>query len=212
MKKQHVGIAALAMALCVSAVAAAPAATNPPLAAATNWPRDPGAEAKWNARNERLTRKDDAGLQQETQIMKLLERPEAVKELNLSDDQKNALKKAREDFTPRCAETIRKLETSLVRQVELLKQDTPDAAALDKAVEVSGRLRTDLAKLRMQHLVVVLKTINPDQRRKLNDLLRKAGDKDKKKGADNGRRERVKQMLSDRKDAAANTHDPAAKP
>ncbi len=212
MKKQHLGIAALVMALCVSAAVAAPASTNPPPAAVTNRPHESGADAKRNVRNERLNSKDDAGLQQETQIMRLLERPELVKELNLSDDQKKALKKAREDFTPRCVETIRKLETSLVRQVELLKQDALDAGALDKAVEVSGRLRTDLAKLRMQHLVLVLKTINPEQRMKLNDLLRESGDKDKKRGADSGRRERVKQMLSDRKDAAASTNAPAAKP
>jgi len=212
MHQTHVGIAALAAALFMSAVGsalAAPPSINSPPAVATNRTHGSGGETRRGAWSERRDGNANGVLQQETQIMRLLGRSEVVKELNLSADQIQVLKTAREDLTRRCVETIRKLEISLVRQVELLKQDNPDAGALDEAVETSGRLRTELAKLRMQQLVLVLKTINPDQRRKLNALLREAGDRDKKRGADNGRRERVRQMLSDRKDVDANTNGPA---
>lgn len=212
MNNTKVGMTALAAVLWMGVVGAWAESSNAPPAEAGNRTRGPGGEARRGVWNERLGGKADGGLQQETQIMKLLGRAEIVKELNLSPEQLQALKTAREDLTRRGLETIRKLEASLVRQVDLLKQDNPDAAALDEAVEASGRLRTELAKLRMQHLVLVLKTISPEQRRKLNALLRDAGERDKKKGADNGRRERVRKMLSDRRAPDGQTNAAAAPP
>ncbi|MEI7437435.1 MAG: hypothetical protein WCL16_11600 [bacterium] len=217
MYQTRVGSFVLAVALGMSAFGlaiAAPVCTNLPPAVATNRPHGSGAgdEPRRGAWGERRSGSSDGVLQQETQITKLLGRPDVVKELNLSNDQLQVLKPAREDLTRRCEETIRKLETSLVRQVDLLKQDNPDAGALDEAVEASGRLRTELAKLRMQHLVLILKTINADQRRKLNSFLQEYSDRDKKKTGDNGRRDRVKQMLSDRLLGDANTNGPVKKP
>ena len=94
------------------------------------------------------------------------------KELDLTDVQLKALKQELLDQTKERIDLNAKMETAAVNQAALLEADQPDEAALMKTVEETGRIRTEIAKLEIRHLLKVRQILTPEQRTKLREKMK----------------------------------------
>ncbi len=96
-------------------------------------------------------------------INKMLE-GEAAEKLGLEPDQIKKLKKGLQKLEKQEENLRNRLEAAGKEQAELLKAEGEvDEAALMKAIEKTGKIRTQMAKLRIQPILLVKKTLTPEQ-------------------------------------------------
>ena len=98
--------------------------------------------------------------------------PEAVKELGLSTQQVTQLRADLTSTRKQLIDLKAKMEKHALDQAELMREDNPDEAALMKAVEETGRIRTEIAKLEMQQFLTLRKVLTADQRTKLRETMK----------------------------------------
>lgn len=98
--------------------------------------------------------------------------PRAAEDLMLSAEQVQQLKACHLEMRKAIIELKAKMELAAVNQAELLDKEPLDEEAVMKAVEETGRLRTEIAKVSMRALLSVHRTLNADQRAKLKILVR----------------------------------------
>ena len=94
------------------------------------------------------------------------------KDLGLSDEQVANLHKQTAEMQRHMANLRTNLEQSAVDQVELIRAENPDEAALMKAVEKADALRTEIAKLEIKHLLAVRNILTAEQRLKLRERVK----------------------------------------
>lgn len=161
------------MLILMSAAAVAMAQTPPP----PSLPPPPGDGTDAGRGNpemlrERARRMGMTG-DSEGMILRLLTSDSRVaQDLGLTDTQTKELKEIASSGEQDVRDTAQKLEAAGMRQAELMKAETLDEAALMKAVEETGELRTRMAKLRVKQMIAAHKTLTPEQRTKLRDLLK----------------------------------------
>lgn len=152
------------------------------------------------------------GIMQEGVIGRIISNPKTVSELGLSDDQVKTLKNAAEDTRKQQDELQKQLKDAGLEQAKLMTGDSVDEKALLNAVDKAGKIKTDMAKLRIKHMLLVKKTLRPDQVGKIRDMIQKrvkqmgeeGGDRHILKGKGEGeilkdRREHLKKRLQDEK-------------
>lgn len=105
-------------------------------------------------------------------IGRMIENPEAVKKLGLSEEQINALKDSLKQLREEQESLHEQMRTAAEEQVKLLQADTVDEAALMAAVEKTGAIRTEIAKLRVKGMLLVKKTLTADQVAQVKELIR----------------------------------------
>ncbi len=110
---------------------------------------------------------DDGGF-----LGKAIQDPEFAQNVGLDESQTAVLENAFAEFKSAHAELMDKLEQAGMRQAHLLTSKELDEAALMEAVEETGRLRTEMAKLRMKKLLLMRKTLTPEQARKVREYVR----------------------------------------
>lgn len=109
-----------------------------------------------------------------------------VQELGLSDAQVKEIKDAVSGSEQETKDLNTKLDQAAMRQVELLKADSLDEEALMKAVQESGDLRTQIAKIRIKQLIAAHKVLTPEQRAKLRDTMKQRMEQAQKRLAEGG--------------------------
>lgn len=108
----------------------------------------------------------------EAMIKKLLDVPEVTKAAGISDEQIATLRDARFDFDRRAIDLRAELEKAGLDQARLMTQPEIDEAAVMSAVEHAGQVRTELAKLKIQQLLLVKKTLTEEQLQKLREVAK----------------------------------------
>ena len=110
---------------------------------------------------------------EEAMIGRLLANPKVAETLGLGEDQiktlKDKLEGVRKDMEPLRAD----LEKASMDQAHLLTAtQTVDEAAIMATVEKAGEIRTKIAKLMIQQLLTVKKTLKPEQIEKARAMIR----------------------------------------
>jgi len=116
-----------------------------------------------------------------------LMKPRIISELKLSDEQVKTLRDKAFALEQERIKLRADLDLAALEQAKLLAEDTVNEKALMAAVEKTGSLRTELAKLRMQELLLVRRTLTAEQRAKLRGMLARL--RAEKKGGEEIRRE-----------------------
>ena len=96
--------------------------------------------------------------------------PQAAKDLVLSDEQIKTIRTNLFELKKSMIDLNAKMELAAVNQAELMSDENLNEDAVLKAVEETGRLRTDIAKLNIQHMLAVRKILTPEQRKKLKEM------------------------------------------
>ena len=125
---------------------------------------DSRGEGLWAGRMAR-------GSIEEALLDRLTSDPALAGELGLKDDQVQALKKLRFDTEGQLISLRADMQQAGLKQVQLMTADTPDEAAVLKAVEDTGAIRTKIAKLQVQQVLAAKKILTPDQIKQAKALL-----------------------------------------
>jgi hypothetical protein len=116
--------------------------------------------------------------------------PEVAGKLGLEEDQIAVLKKGIARVQKQEEELRAKLEAAAKEQAELLSAEGEvDEKALMKAIEKTGRIRTQMAKLRMRPILLVKKTLTEEQIKTAKKMMHERMQKhrkewEKKRGED----------------------------
>jgi len=98
---------------------------------------------------------------------------EAAEDLGLEDDQIKELKKGLAKIQKQEEGLRKKLEAAGKEQAELLSaKGEIDEKAVMKAIEKTGKIRTQMAKLRIQPILLVKKTLTEEQVEKSHKMMR----------------------------------------
>jgi Spy/CpxP family protein refolding chaperone len=120
-------------------------------------------------------------------VSRLVENPKQAAELGISEEQLTALKDGMYELRKRQVDLNAELEKAALEQARLMTETTIDEVALMAAVEKTGSIRTELAKLRITQLLLVKKTLTAEQiealKKKIQERMENRGRK-REEGAD----------------------------
>jgi len=159
-----------------------------------------------------VRREQKSDMTPEGQILRFLESPQNVLELGLTEEQ---VKKIRDGAFGVRKEQIRlraDLEFAGVEQARLLTAEKVDEKALMGAVEKSGRIRTELAKLQMRQVLLVRNNMTPEQHAKLREMMGKRMEEFAKRGGAGSRGGEHGREWRDRKAGAEGQEAPPPDP
>ena len=106
-------------------------------------------------------------------IGRILENPEVAEELGLTEEQQKTLRDKSYELRSREIELRADLEKAALEQARLMTRDDVDEQALMDAVEKTGAIRTEMAKLRVSQLLTIRKTLNEEQINSIRKYLHK---------------------------------------
>ena len=115
------------------------------------------------------------GGMEEAVISKLIQHPELAEKLGLTDAQLETLREGMFDLRQEKARKRAEIEVAAIEQARLLTAGDVDERALMKAVDETGRVRTEMAKLEMRGLLLLRKTLTEEQRDKIQMFMRQRG-------------------------------------
>lgn len=92
-----------------------------------------------------------------------LQNPEIAEAIGLTEEQQDAIAEQMMDLQEKHIDLKAELEKSALQQARLMMDESVDQAVLMEAVEETGRIRTALAKLKIEHLLFVRETLTPEQ-------------------------------------------------
>lgn len=155
-------------------------------------------------------------------IERFINNPEIAEKLGLADEQVEQMRKIAESMRARQMELMEAMKNSGRRQAECMTAETVNEDKVMAAIEESGRIQTEMAKLKAQELLALQKILTPEQREKVKNMREKMqekmqehmrrgddrgeeGDREKRGGEESGDRdreqmERRKEMMEKHKD------------
>jgi len=96
-------------------------------------------------------------------LLKMITSPRFSEELGLTEEQRSQIHDELWDLRAKGEKLHDQMQETGRRQAELLVADPFDEAALMAAIEETGRIRTELAKLRVRPLIVLREVLTADQ-------------------------------------------------
>jgi len=111
------------------------------------------------------------GLEQKV-IERIMDNPELVKKLGLSDEQVTVLRNGVYDLRKKRVKVRAELELAAIEQARILTEPEINEESLMAAVERTGQVRTELAKLQMRSLLLVHQTLDEEQRQKVRQFVK----------------------------------------
>ena len=112
------------------------------------------------------------GLRVDMMIERIINNPDLVEKAGITDEQIKILTSAISEMKKERVKIQAELELASLDQADKLAQDTVDEKAIMKAIEKTGELQTQLAKLAVKQMLLVKKTLTPDQIKKIKELAR----------------------------------------
>jgi Spy/CpxP family protein refolding chaperone len=109
---------------------------------------------------------------EEMLIHRLTRDPELAGELGISEDQVAQLNETAYALRKRHVELRAKLEVAAMEQARLMSESGIDEQALMAAVEATGAVRTEMAKLRVQQLLAIRNILTEEQRQAIRKYVR----------------------------------------
>ena len=165
--------------------------------------QDGKAEKNQNRNHNRKGHRQPMGMM----LGKIATNPEMAKKLGLSEEQVNTLKEAIAEHQEQQKALQEKMKAAAKEQLEQMQADEVNEEALMHAVEKTGEVRTEIAKLRIKQMLAAKKILSPEQAAEIKELMKerfkkakkgrgdKAGKDDKRKNRDkkkNGKRNRAR--------------------
>ncbi len=108
----------------------------------------------------------------ETVLAKMVTNPKVAAEIGLSDEQVAGLKSGLEELGVRLEELNMQLREAAREQGRLLLESEVDTGAVMTAVEKTGRIRTEIAKISVRQILLVKESISADQLEKLTEIMK----------------------------------------
>lgn len=102
----------------------------------------------------------------------ILQNDRAAKSVGLSDEQRSQLKAAAESGAQERKTLHAKMKEAAMAQARLLTDSDVDESALMAAVEKTGAIRTELAKVEMRGLLATRKILTDEQRQKIRHMMK----------------------------------------
>ena len=96
----------------------------------------------------------------------------AIKEIGLSDEQSEAVKKLRIDMRRELIDVEADKERAALAQAELLSKEKPDEAAVMQAVDNVFAMQSKIGRIRMKYLLKMREILTPEQREKARGIMR----------------------------------------
>ena len=134
-------------------------------------------------------------------IVHVLGSSKLAEEIGLTPDQVTELKNAIFALREQQVEVRASIEKAGLEQARLLTESTVDEEALMAAVAKAGAARTEQAKLRMRQLLLVKRSLTPDQVGKAKELSRDW--LAKRRAAHHKEKARLKEEVGERRGRAA---------
>jgi len=110
-------------------------------------------------------------MMRDAMMIKMIENPRVVEALKLTDDQVERLQDGAYELKRERIELRSQLELAALEQARLFTREPVDEAALMEAVEATGAVRTEIAKLDARGLVLVMQTLTEEQRDKARRIM-----------------------------------------
>ncbi len=136
------------------------------------------AGAKGGGREQRRP-----GADQDIMMGQALRNPRMAEKLGLSEEQQQAIEGQLAELQKAHNSLRAGMEQAGLQQARLMMAEELDEAALMAAVEETGRIRTELAKLRIRHLLFMRKTLTPEQIKKARSAIRDKMKKHREEGS-----------------------------
>ena len=105
-------------------------------------------------------------------VVRMVTNPKVAESLGLSDEQKAKLKAATDGGEANRANQA-KIREATMRQVELMKADKVDEAAVMKAIDEVFELRKEAAKEQAKRVIAVKSVLTPEQVKKAHEEMQK---------------------------------------
>jgi Spy/CpxP family protein refolding chaperone len=112
-----------------------------------------------------------AGWMQEMAVARILNDAKAIADVGLSDDQVKALKDSADQLKTKRDDLQKQLTELETQQNKLMEEATVDEKAVLADLEKISQLRLELDKLRFQHLILIKKTLTPEQSAKIKETI-----------------------------------------
>lgn len=106
-------------------------------------------------------------------LNRILHHPEMAEKIGLSQEQVQALKKKIMDIQKRMIKLRAEMEIAGMEQAELMSASTINEKALLAAVEETGEIRTQMAKLQVKQLLLVKSSLSAEQIENVKKMMRK---------------------------------------
>jgi len=106
-------------------------------------------------------------------LEKILQNPALVEEIGLSEEQVAKLKDGAFAMKKEQIRMGAELKLAALEQAELVQNRESAASDIMAAVEKTGQIRTEIAKLHMRHLLMVREVLTPEQQEKVHAMVRK---------------------------------------
>ncbi|MFC1497499.1 Spy/CpxP family protein refolding chaperone [Verrucomicrobiota bacterium] len=116
-------------------------------------------------------------------ISKIISNPELAEKIGLTEEQIETLKTASVEHQKQLIDLRAEMEKAALYQAELMSAEDLDEDAIMEAIEKTGEIKTKMAKIQVQQLILVKKTLTDEQKAKIKELMQK----------------RMKQHMQDRK-------------
>jgi len=106
-------------------------------------------------------------------LEKMLGNPELVEEIGLSKEQVAGLKEGTFEMRKDEIRLGADLQLAALQQARLVQDPEASEEDIMEAVEETGRIRTEIAKLHMRRLIMVRETLTPEQQEKVHEMVRR---------------------------------------
>lgn len=103
------------------------------------------------------------GQRHEEMVARMLSNPKMAEELGLTEEQISQIHDQLGDLREEGKLLREKMKESGKKQVELLTAEPFDEAALMSAIEETGKVQTEIAKLRVRPMIILRKVLTPEQ-------------------------------------------------
>ena len=145
-------------------------------------PSAPGQEGGMGDMHGKRLRGGMGGEPPEGAIARLIMNPKLAEELGLTKEQIASLRTTLDEMKKKEIDLRGELEKAGIDQAKLMSETTPDEKAIMTAVEKSGKINIEFAKLRVQQLLVIRKTLTEEQMEKVKALIHQRMNKMKEEG------------------------------
>jgi hypothetical protein len=142
--------------------------SNAPSGGRMGPPGGPGGQGMWGG----MGQGEGEGVRAEMMLQHILTNSEMIAKIGLSAEQVKTLNTAIKEMKSAREKIKSQMETLAVEQVTKMAQTNVDETAVLKLVEQIGELRTQIAKSAVSELLLIKRTVTPDQMKKMREITR----------------------------------------
>ena len=124
-------------------------------------------------------------------IEQMLDNPRVAKELGLTEEQTALLKAKTFEMKKQQLELRHQAEMLALDQAQLMSEAVPDEAKILALVDKAGLVRTEESKLRISHMLLIKRTLTPEQHEAVKKMMHRRAEQVRKQagGVENKNRQ-----------------------